>query len=234
MIATECGQWKIKNNILRLRPFFPPSQQGSSTDAAVPASALYSKPVRTVLAERLVGPVLQQCWGVTAVRFNWPFDHATTQLAWQQIVQWRESLDAVIRAVPDCVYFVSAVTATVSNGKVLPAVGYWIVMRSAISDCKLLMAHLTANKLSAKPKLLLQPYQKSEKDFSNALFKIVKDNMSGCVPRLMQESVQICGVEGQVEPAVRICGVDPAQWSHLETVVSELCQLRFTTKLVTC
>ena len=186
-------------------------------------------------------PALRHQWGVTAVRFSWPHDGLSNQMTWKEIVAHREDLDRVVCGLPQCLYFVSAVCATATaNVRALhggfPGVGYWIVTPSPMPDCRLLLQHLNTNHVQATPKLLLQPYQKSERDLNNVLFKILKDNMSGCVPRLVQESWQHCHgsskIENQVEPAVRICMIDPIIEQHLMTTVSELEALRFYTKLI--
>ena len=195
--------------------------------------------MKSLLTERLVRPALSRQWGVTAVHFVWPRDELNNQMAWEQIVEYREALDQVVCGLPDCLYFVSAIGGIHSSTGVhkgYPRVGYWIVTLTSTSDCRPLLQHLTANHVQAVPKLLLQPYQQAERDFNNVLFKLLKDNMHGCVPRLVQESWQRCysssNNENELEPAVKICMVDPSMEQDLMTTVSKLRDLRFLTKLI--
>ena len=195
--------------------------------------------MKSLLTERLVRPALSRQWGVTAIRFSWAHDAFTNQRTWDQIARYRENLDQLVSQLPDCLYFISAIGATHGPSGVLwgyPVVGYWVVTVNPLSDCKMLFDHLNANQVLATPKMLLQPYQKTERDFNNVLFKIVKDNMHGCVPRLAQESFKRCygsnDTEHLVEPAVRICMIDHSMEQYLLTTVSELQDLRFYTKLI--
>ena len=209
-------------------------------DASTPASVLYSKPVKSLLTERLVRPAINHQWGVMAVRYSWPHDELTNKRAWEQIARYREELDQVVAQLSDCLYFVSAIGGTPTGPSGLkwghPGVNYWIVNQTSPSDQIVLLQHLTTNQVFATPKMLLQPYQQRECDFNSILFKIVKDNIHGCVPRLVQESWQRCygssNTDNHVEPAVRIYVKDPSMENDLRTTVSRLRQLRFPTKLI--
>ena len=208
-----------------------------SKEAVFPAQLLYSKPIRNVLSDRMVRPVVDKQWSVAAVRLSWPKDEARVQAIWQKIVKIRQSMDELAKCVPlDCVFLVSSISGSMSTQRRVcsPSLGYWIVARSHDWDCKLLPDHFHTNTWGATAKLLLQPYQKAHKDYSNTLFTIVKDNVSGCVPRLIQTSLRHCyGEETELwEPATKIWVSDQTLRDTLGQTVSNLMEVRFQTQLL--
>ena len=208
-----------------LSPFLFGSLQVSS-EAVVPARSLYAKPVRTVLLNHLIKPVMQSGWAVIGLRLGWPRDEESNEYAWLQIVRLRAELDEIARKLPDSLLIVSAITGVlVGQRKVYPGVGYWIVTRSKTTDCKAVLAHFSTNGATAK--LLLQPYQNAEKDYAQVLFHLVKDNVAGCVPRHVQTSVrQVYGSETW-EPVVKIYNQQPSLRPTLEKLTAELEALNF-------
>ena len=201
----------------------------------MPAHSIRSKPVRTILSEQLITPALQHDWGVTAVRLTWPKDDGSSLQLWDNIVRVRAGLDDLVKGAFDCLFFVSAITATVSSKKnVCPAVGYWIVSPSREVDAAYVMNQLTNNPYGAQPRLILQPYQRSEKDFSNVLSTLLKDNIGGCVPRYVQVSQQRCyGRDCDLqESAVQVVLNDPAVRPMLEKLIRDLAVVRFPSRLL--
>ena len=215
------------------RPSFGSPQV--SSDAVVPARSLYSKPIRTVLSDHLVKVVMRQGWSVTAIRLSWPRDEASNQHAWRQLVLLRSELDELARSFPGAALIVSAITGgLVGQRKVYPGVGFWIATHKPVTDCKVVLDHFHRNSSGATAKLLLQPYQTQEKDYSTVLFHMVKDNVSGCVPRHVQESVSLVwGKEtAQWEPVVKIFVQEPSLKGSLDSLTKELEAVNFPIPII--
>ena len=207
-------------------------------DSMAPCSTLNVPQARPILLERLVRPAMANKQMVVAVRLTWPKDSPRQNL-WQQIVRLRRDLDAITCRLPSCAYFVSAITAVKQNDqfkqpRVWPAVGYWAVLREPLRECKLIMDLYNQNLCGAAVKLMLQPYQTTEKDLSSVLFNLVKDNVRGCVPRLVQISQQMSCGEGQPawEPVMKICVLDRGVKEQLQEAVDAFQRIHFYTGLV--
>ena len=205
-------------------------------DAATPTTSMKNPAVRHILSEQLVRLALSNHWGVTAVRFTWPNTEGTAQGVWDNISALRAALDKLMAMFPDWVLFVSGVSGSLGpQRKVRPSVGYWLVTRSEVSDCRAILAHVQANQCGATPKLLLQPYQKTEKDFTQVLYTLVKDNVGGCVPRMVQDSRRLPGGLSQVadwESVVQIHLKDRLLKATLDRTVGDLSEARFPIPLI--
>ena len=143
---------------------------------------------------------------------HWSALDTREQTIWKPIVEMREELDRLTRTIPGALFFVSAITARYtqvrsnqgSTYKIHPYVMYWLVSKT-VTDSRSLCDMMNRNNCGAQVKIMLQPYQTTEQDISNALFNAVKDNTAGCVRRLVEDSCEYCygPSERQREPLVK-------------------------------
>ena len=227
--------------VLTLCPLPPlPQVAAIGGDATAPCSSLNSAAAKASLMEQLVRPAVEQLQSVVAVRLTWPKDDSARQAMWDQITAVRHDLDALAMQLPHCLYFVSAITAvkqcdrSKKETKIWPAVGYWAVLKQPVGDCKLIINAFSQNSCGAAVRLMLQPYQTSEKDVSGVLYNMVKDNVRGCVPRMVQASLQRQHrtSAGAPETPVRVCAVDKEVLPHLHRAAAALQDARFATDVI--
>ena len=176
---------------------------------------------------------------MSAFRMNWSKqDDNVTRNMWDNIVTLRERLDDLVQNVPGIAFFVSAINATHSltktpvgtqHYKVFPGVAYWLVTYRPIADRREFCTMLQDNDIGATLKLQLQPYQQSDREIRNALFAVVKDNMEGCVRRMVDTGAN--AVPGVPHPLVRLYNADDEFAQVLEPTLYELHMARFATEL---
>ena len=195
--------------------------------------------VRRILSEGLVQLALSNSWGVTAVRLTWPRDPHINSTVWSSISEIRDGLDELLRGFPGWVLFVSAITGSLGPQRLIrPAVNHWVVTRGGTADCRAVLQHMQANQAGAVPKLLIQPYQRTEKDIAGVLYTLVKDNIGGCVPRMVAASDKrrggLVSTTGATdwEPIVRIYLKDSALQVALEALAGQLNDARFPVQLM--
>ena len=203
-----------------------------------PSPTLQSRQVRDALMSHFVRPALQAGFKVSAFRLSW-FGQSTEHLSivWDQVVPLRDQLDQKMKEIGGVIYFVSAITATTSGKKkdaptqkrlVFPGVAYWLVSLANFSE-RDLFNHMQNNGLGATMKLLLQPFQQTEKDLANGLFQVLKDNMEGCVRKMIN-----CGNQGVPPGSCQIAKVFQCRedLSGLSLARDTLTGLRFNVELV--
>ena len=199
------------------------------------ASKLQSVPVRNILSKQIVAPVLNSGWSVTAFRMHWNKEQdAMVENIWDQILQIRASLDRLVQQLEGIVYFVSAINATNSalvdgQRKVKPGVCYWIVLERAL-ECRVFTQHMDSNSVGANLKLQLQPFQTTEKDLCSSIFNAVKDNMGGCVRRMVDE-IQARSGDQTKEAVVKVYVAEHGPKKLLSRTLSDLCSVRFFAEL---
>ena len=205
-------------------------------ETILPAPSLRSRPVRKILAEQIVGPVLERGWRVAAFRMNWQQHKETlNQNVWKAIVQLRTDLDSLVKKMDGILFFISAVTATQSlqtqstsgsnvRYKIYPGVAYWLVTRDHIADA-LLYKHMQNNSLGAVLKLQLKHYQKTEKDICNALYLTVKDNIEGCVRRMVDGSANT--LSSGPQPIVKMYAAHDEPIDIVSSAAAQLHAARF-------
>lgn len=202
------------------------------------AYKLKSQQVRTVLTAQLVRPVLANGWSISSFRMHWnKASPSAIHGIWAQIVEARAELDQLVRRVPGLLFFVSAINATnatLPDGqrRVNPGLYYWVVSKETV-DCRELALHMESNSVGAYLKIQLQPFQTTEKDISGSLCNAVKDNMSGCVRRLVEEAqAEEAQAEGSSKEAIVkfYVGKDGPS-DMLPSVLSSLEKVRFHAEL---
>ena len=213
-----------------------------SSVATLPAFKLRSPPVCNILTQDLIQPVVENNWNVAAFRMHWPRIDGSIQTLWDRIVPIRAELDELVKTIPGPLFIVSGIYATASYSKtgpnavcrVLPGVGYWVVTKGPSLDSRSLCDHMNNNRCGATMKLVLQPYQTAEKDFRQALFNTVKDNVEGCVRRLVEDSRVYCygPTERLGEPVVKIYVTKEGPRNRLSRVVRDLAAVRFRADLI--
>ena len=196
------------------------------------AKGLWSAPVRTILAKQIVAPLLDSPWKVAAFRMHWnKHPDSTVQNIWNQISQARAILDELVCQLDGIVYVISAINATTNSlpsgqRRVRAGVYYWVVSKTAF-DCRALTEHMESNTVGAAVKLQLQPFQTTEKDFCTTLYNAVKDNMGGCVRRMVEESSP-----PQVKEAVvKVYITNKGPTGLLRKALSDLHNVRFYAEL---
>ena len=209
--------------------------------STVPASKLGSRPIKAVLTENIRGPVLQSNWNVAAFRMHWSRPEINEQTIWDQMVLMREELDKLVKIIPEALFIVSAISATfnqIKTGqkgsyKIRPYVAYWLVSER-MTDNRNLCDIMNNNNCGAQVKIMLQPYQTTEQDISNALFNTVKDNVTGCVRRLVEDSSESCygPSERLREPIVKIFVAKRGPMNMLSQAVVNLAGVRFHAELI--
>ena len=216
---------------------------GSSTSmSTLPAPKLRSRPVCDILDRQILQPIVQNQWSVSAFRMTWPRVLDANRNIWDQIVLMRVELDRLVQQIPGALFLVSAINATsaqMKSGsetsyKIHPGIVYWLVSRQPITDQRSLCSHMNANNCGAMLKLVLQPYQTTEKDIRNALFSGVKDNMEGCVRRLVEESCSHCygPAERLKEPLVKFYVAPDGPKDMLSQALNDLAAARFRAELL--
>ena len=213
----------------------------STSKAVRPAEKLQSQPVCDVLIHDIIRPVQQNNWNVSAFRMNWSKTGIGEQSIWDQIVMVRGELDKLAKTIPGGIFVVSAIGASFSpiksgqktSYKIHPFVAYWLVSKR-MTDNRNLCEIMNTNNCGAQVKIMLQPYQTSEKDISNALFNVVKDNVAGCVRRLVEDSCQCYyGPSSRMqEPLVKIYVAKNGPITMLKQAVGNLSSVRFHADLL--
>lgn len=205
------------------------------------APNLSSNIVKKILATHFVKPAIEKCGKVLGYRLHWPKQTEDTEkMIWQQIVNIRNVFDDMVKQFPFVSYFVSAICG-INNKRpgqteyrITPSVCYWIVSRDSIGDLRAVFDRMNDNPYHAVAKMTLQPYQNTEKDISNALFNSVKDNVQGCVGRLVEESVAHCQLQSVATSRyiAKIFNTSFGPRESLEEGVRKLEEIRFNTLLV--
>ena len=177
-----------------------------------PCGNLKSPEVCKVLQQHIVLPFLQPQYTVTALRMSW-FNRSVDYLnqVTEQLVHLRAQLDEYVNGLPGVQLVISAVTATrsstkkVQDMKLYPGVAYWVVLDAASFDQRALCSFLQTTDSKPTLKLLLQPYQQTEKDITTALSSVLKDSMEGVVRKLLDYSANTqFGSAAGTYPIVRV------------------------------
>ena len=195
-----------------------------------------SPQVRKVLSDQIIAPVVANGWVVSAFRMYWKREQPySTDMIWGQIAETRTMLDALVRQVPNLLFIISSINATnasFSDGTrmVKPGVAYWVVSREAL-DCCELSKHMGRNNVDATLKILLQPFQTSEKDVTNVLYSAVKDNMGGCVRRLVEDSQANRGMTTKEAIVKFYSASQNGPTDMLSVAINSLQQARFYSEL---
>lgn len=129
-------------------------------------------------------------------------DQHFLQSRWENILVERDRLDEyILHEIPGIEVLLSAITAhsklrSVDGDEkervIYPGLAYWIVLRAGFRDIRLLNDKMQKGPFSGTLKILLQPHQTSAKEISNAFLIVLKDTMTGCVPHLVNRSIQHC------------------------------------------
>ena len=211
--------------------------------SALPARRLCSRPVQDCLTTHLVQPAFDRGLRVAAVRLSWlKQDDATTQSVWDQIVDWRPNLDAMVCQVPGVVMYISAITATQSTisgrkdksaeYRIHPGIAYWVLADPIVFQERLLFSHLQKNRYGATMKPLLHPYQQTAQDITNAIFTVVKDNVEGVVTRMVVSSSALCcGPDQPMHPLVKLYVLNETESTFAQNLVDRLAEANFPVAL---
>lgn len=185
-------------------------------------------PVRRILTDQIHGPITENLWGVSAVRFNFPSDQETIENVWNNIVEHRMQLDAVMLGLPSTIFIISTITGTLIRNhnarKICPCVNYWVVTEE--SDYNIMSKIKGVNYLGATPKLLKS--RSIPDDDISVLFTILKDNNGGCVPKLLQYSLEHSKIDlPEKAQNLKIYACKPFILPVLEVAVSDLRETGF-------
>ena len=157
-------------------------------EGPTPKVSLTSTSARTALRQAIVDPTLTRGFKVSAVRLCWFGDDALQlQPFWENILSLREQLDTIMQSTPGVVYYVSCLTATMSGKKKklsFPGVSYWIASKKD-TPVRSLFDNMQNNRLGAKMKLLLQPYQEGVDHIYQSIYTVAKDSVEGVVRRVL-------------------------------------------------
>ena len=108
-----------------------------------PPHSLEGTALKDALTQQLVMPVVANGDRVLAFRVIWrETDEAMLQAAWDAIALQHRKCDAVVRAHPNVVLFVSSITGVFTKGaskgfkpsSIYPAVSYWMVTTPGLED----------------------------------------------------------------------------------------------------
>ena len=212
-----------------------PSHHSEST---LPSGTVKSPEARTMLDRYIVSPFQQPGYRVSAFRMSWFSQESDfLQKIWDEIVHLRVKLDCMVTNIPGVDVCVSAITATKSGlrktqdpaeRKIYPGVSYWIVTPDTGFNERDLFNRMQANPFGATMKLLLQPYQSSKKDVCTALYGVVKDNMEGCVRRMVDMSaIQSLGQQPGQYPVVKAFAMNEQHVEKLNEAQVHLKTARF-------
>ena len=176
---------------------------------------------------------------MTAFRLSWfSQDPVFLEDLWNNIISLRTNLDARVQEIGGICTVVSAITGTISGvhkagqqRRVYPGVAYWIVIKDSAFSERMLFNHMNTNKAGATMKLLLQPYQQDEKHLCNALCAALKDNIDGCVRRLVNRASEVKpdpeGAEVQ-HPIMKVFVVNnPAEMDRFQQAQVDFRSVRF-------
>ena len=225
--------------MIHLHICIPPVQAPIGVSDSVKCGTLRSTVVRDTLTTQMVEPVLARGWTVAAFRMNWSrqTDEAL-QYTWDNIVSIRQEMDQAALQLPGLQLLVSAISATSSRlpkenrYRNSPGVAYWGALTQGM-DTRSLIGFMQENSSGAQLKLQLQPFQKTKDHVCNALFTVVKDNMEGCVRRLVEEAQRRNHRDvGVMEPIVKLYVRGEKVKNFMLNTVLNLAAARFSVELL--
>ena len=186
-----------------------------------PNNVLYPISAKTALLQHLVTPVVATKANALAFRVVWRGEHWNTE-AWQNILNYRECCDEIVRRAPGVQFFVSCITSIYNKPQqkgalpacFYPAVAYWTVFNETFQYDQLaatISQHVDFPEIktigrSCAPNVGLN---------ASGLFMALKDHNGGFIRAKLAECLAASGMtEGQIENA-RIVRVSKGPWEGI-------------------
>lgn len=195
---------------------------------------LSSTNIRSLLTEYVVKPVMAaENSHVVAFRLVWRGQEEELDMAWQNIIAHRETVDSIIKDMTGVSFFVSGISGTVSIHSrtdqptdIYPALAYWVVGELPDFNESRLMAAMMKNGVGATVRQISQRRRPTEANFfsmSNhraaTLFMVVKDYGKGYV----RDKIETLYNEGiDALPAVKFAISDINYMAALKDAQSRL------------
>lgn len=203
------------------------------------ATRLRSGAVKDILDNYLIQPVIDNNWKVHAFRMHWPkMTEEEEAMTWQQIISIREGLDSIVRELPCLLHFVSGIGGVNRKNPVTgvfythPIISYWVVISADVLNTREMLASMNANPYGAQARLNLQPFSTGKKDLVNALHVAVKDNMEGCVRRIVDENNPYPTEGNRGNSLVKFVTKGKAINEHLYASIDRLRAARFMVEFI--
>ena len=188
-----------------------------------PATPLQIPAIKNILTQQIIEPTNERDDKVCAFRMVWSTKHTPEETIWHQISQQaRFVLDEQIKKIKGVSFFISTVTATVSNQQqrrdITPAIGYFVVGdRAGLLEPPLYIS-LRNNPFGGILKLLTERGLKPGYDRNlHWLTILLKDNVPGYVQEKVSRNQGGIGL-----PLVKIYVRDELYLHHLSRAKAEL------------
>ena len=199
-------------------------------EGPTPKVSLTSHAARTALVQNVVDPTLKRNLKVSAVRLCWFGDDAhQLQPFWENILNLRDQLDGIMKSTPGVMYYMSCLTATMSGKKKklsFPGVSYWIASEKD-APVRNLFDNMQNNRLGAKMKLILQPYQESIDHIYQSMYTVAKDTADGVVKKVLERQAACLGNTSPFA-ITKLFSHFPADREWLEHAAEQLRAVRMT------
>ena len=173
---------------------------GNSSGAKYPNKYLSSVEVRDCLQTQIVQPVVNSSRMVCAFRLIWRGTDGYCDQIWENIAEYHQLANNIVKAVPGVDFFVSSVSATASwkyhkkekTVQIFPAIAFWVV--TEVEDfCRFqcqLLREVDQNRFGASAKLLNAENPSRGQAYADTicktLFTVMKDVQGNYVETRME------------------------------------------------